>query len=139
MALDSGRKVVIADDHNFIISKVIEIVSDRFAVVATLNDGAQVAETVAMLEPDVVILDISMPLVDGLTAAREVRRMGLPAKIVFLTVGEDSDWVHAATDLGAGYVLKRRMHTDLPIALSEALAGRTFVSPLSDVAVPVGR
>jgi DNA-binding NarL/FixJ family response regulator len=139
MPSNNERKVLIADDHDFILNKVIEIVADRFAVVATLNDGAQVAETVAELMPDVVILDISMPVVDGLTAARELKRHGLPAKIVFLTVGEDSDWVHAAMALGASYVLKRRMHTDLPIALNEALAGRVFVSPLLDVAVPVAR
>lgn len=139
MSSNNERKVLIADDHDFILNKVIEIVADRFAVVATLNDGARVAETAAELMPDVVILDISMPVVDGLTAARELKRHGFPAKIVFLTVGEDSDWVHAAMALGASYVLKRRMHTDLPIALNEALAGRVFVSPLLDVAVPVTR
>jgi len=139
MPADAKRKLVIADDHDFILSKVIEIVSDDFDVVATLNDGGQVAETVLTLKPDAVILDISMPFVDGLTAAREVKRLGLPTKVVFLTVGEDSDCRQVARSLGASYVLKRRMHTDLPIALHEALAGRAFVSPFLDVAVAVAR
>jgi DNA-binding NarL/FixJ family response regulator len=139
MPADAKRKVVIADDHDFILNKVIEVVSDEFEVVATLNDGGGVAETVATLKPDAVILDISMPFVDGLSAAREVKRLGLPTKVVFLTVGEDSDCMHVATALGASYVLKRRMHTDLRIALHEALAGRVFVSPFLGVAVPVAR
>jgi len=139
MPADAKGKLVIADDHDFILSKVIEVVSDDFDVVATLNDGGRVAETVAMLKPDAVILDISMPLVDGLSAGREVKRLGLPTKIVFLTVGEDSDCMHVALALGASYVLKRRMHTDLRIALHETLAGRLFVSPFLGVAVPVAR
>jgi DNA-binding NarL/FixJ family response regulator len=139
MPAEAKWKVVIADDHDFILNKVIEVVSDDFDVVATLNDGGRVAETVATLRPDAVILDISMPFVDGLSAARELKRLGLPTKVVFLTVGEDNDCMHVATGLGASYVLKRRMHIDLRIALHEALAGRVFVSPFLGVAVPVAR
>ena len=139
MPSDHRGKLVIADDHELITRKVVEIVADEFDVVATLNDGLQVAETVESLRPDIILLDISMPFVDGLTAAREVKRSGLPVKIVFLTVGEDADAVHAAIALGASYVLKRRMHVDLLMALQEALAGRIFVSPHAAVAVPVAR
>jgi DNA-binding NarL/FixJ family response regulator len=139
MPADRKPKLVIADDHELITRKVLEIVAEEFDVVATLDDGKRVAETVARLKPDVVLLDISMPFVDGLSAAREVKRLGLPVKIVFLTVGEDPDSVHAATALGASYVLKRRMHVELLKALKEALAGRIFISPLSTVAVPVAR
>lgn len=139
MSANHRKKLVIADDHDLIISKVVEIVGDEFDILATLNDGARVAETVARLQPDIVLLDISMPFVDGLSAAREVKRLGVPARIVFLTVGEDSDCVHVAMALGASYVLKRRMHLDLLVALNEAAAGRTFISPLSSVAVPVAK
>ena len=139
MPADQRGKLVIADDHELITRKVIEIVAEEFEVAATLNDGVRVAETVARLQPDIVLLDISMPFVDGLTAAREVKSLGLPVRIVFLTVGEDTDSVHEAMALGASYVLKRRMHVDLLFALNEALAGRTFTSPLSAVAVPVAR
>ena len=139
MPANHKRKLVIADDHELITRKVVEIVSEEFDVAATLSDGKQVAETVERLQPDIVLLDISMPFVDGLTAAREVKRLKLPVKIVFLTVGEDPDSVHAAMALGASYVLKRRMHTELLFALKEALAGRNFISSLSAVEVPVAR
>jgi DNA-binding NarL/FixJ family response regulator len=139
MRSDNKPKLLIADDHELIVKKVTEIVADEFNVVATLSDGANVAETVARLQPQVILLDICMPLVDGLTAARRVKRLGVPVGIVFLTVGEDGDCVHSALALGASYVLKRRMHIDLLEALNASLAGRTFISPLTAVAVPVAK
>jgi DNA-binding NarL/FixJ family response regulator len=78
-----------------------------------------------------LVLDIAMPGLDGIQAAREVRRLTLAARLIFLTVQEDADYMRAAHDLGASYVLKHRMHIDLPVAMKEALAGRMFVSPRS--------
>jgi DNA-binding NarL/FixJ family response regulator len=131
MPSENRPKVVLADDHNDILAKAEEILREQFAVVATLNDGRDVAQTAAMLKPEILVLDISMPCVDGIAAAREVRRLGLPVKLVFLTVTEDSECLRVAVTLGASYVLKRRMHLDLITALKEALAGRIFISPMS--------
>jgi NarL family two-component system response regulator LiaR len=132
---ESSPTVLLADDQDLILAKVKEILPSTFRVVATLNDGREVARTAAKLRPDIVILDIGMPEVDGLTAGREIRRLGLPVKLIFVTVQEDPDCVQAAAALDASYVLKRRMHIDLLIALEEALAGRTFVSRQLSVSV----
>ena len=84
----------------------------------------------ARLAPDVLVLDISMPVLNGIEAARRLTAAGSAAKIVFLTVNRDVDSVRAALAAGAlGYVIKDRLVADLPVALSEALAGRSFVSP----------
>jgi DNA-binding NarL/FixJ family response regulator len=95
MPADDRMKRVIADDHQLIISRVIETVADEFAVAATLNDGARVAKTVGSLRADIVLLDISMPFMNGLAAAREVRRMGLPAKTRFSENRRRRDFVDA--------------------------------------------
>ena len=76
-----------------------------------------------------LVLDISMPVLNGIEAARRLKAAGFRAKIVVLTVHEDEDYLRAALAAGAdGYVVKSRLARDLPLALREALAGRTFVS-----------
>jgi DNA-binding NarL/FixJ family response regulator len=87
-------------------------------------------EEAARLEPDVLVVDISMPVLNGIEAVRQLRAAGSRAKIVFLTVHQDAAYVHAAVAAGAnGYVAKCHLATDLCLALREALAGRSFVSP----------
>jgi DNA-binding NarL/FixJ family response regulator len=101
-------------------------------VVATAVDGAAVLDAVAALRPDVVVLDISMPGLTGIEAARRLKASGSNARIVFLTVHKDP---HIAAESfavgGSAFVTKSRVTTDLRLAISEALAGRTFVSPSS--------
>ena len=97
----------------------------------TAHDRNDAVRAVAVLKPDAVVLDIAMPGTNGLEAAREVRNLGLTPKLVFLTGLEDSDHEAAAHDLGASYVLKCRMASDLMVAIKEALAGRRFVSDSS--------
>jgi DNA-binding NarL/FixJ family response regulator len=81
-------------------------------------------------QPDVIVSDISMPKLSGIEAANQLRESGCSAKVVFLTVHNDPDFVRAALRTGAlGYVLKTSITTDLLIAIRETLAGRTFVSP----------
>jgi len=99
--------------------------------VAAVNDGAGAVQAAVDFTPDVVILDIAMPGVDGIHAARQMKQLGLTAKVIFLTVHEDADYVRAARAIGASYVRKPRMHVDLLLAIKEALAGRIFVSPSS--------
>jgi DNA-binding NarL/FixJ family response regulator len=139
MLSDHRPRVLLADDHDHILNKAKDILAKQFVVVATLNDGRNVAQAAATLKPDILILDISMPCVEGIAAAREVRRLGLPVKLVFLTVTEDSDCVQVAVALGASYVLKHRMHLDLITALRETLAGRIFISPISALTAPIAR
>jgi len=124
-------RVVIADDNKAMrdaVTILLQSVSG-LEVVGAVADGRSLVKAVNDLKPDVGIVDISMPIMNGLLAAAEIIRLGSKMKIVFLTVNEDCDFVRAAFESGAlGYVIKREMGTDLPTAIQEALAGRTFVS-----------
>jgi len=129
---DPGTKprILLADDHAAILDKVAALLAPEFDVVAAVGDGLLALEAAARFCPELVVLDIAMPGLDGIHAARELRRNGCDAKIVFLTVQEDEDYVSAALDAGAlGYVLKSRMQSDLILAIRQALAGEVFISP----------
>lgn len=102
-----------------------------YDVVGEARDGKSLLELAAQLEPDVLVIDISMPILSGIEAAQKLKAEGTRAKIVFLTVHDDPDFAHAALEAGAsGYVTKSRMATDLRRAIEEALVDRCFVSPL---------
>jgi DNA-binding NarL/FixJ family response regulator len=126
-----GRpRILLADDQPEVIATVAEILSDRFEIVAAVGDGEGVMDAVARLNPDLLILDISMPILNGIEAARRLNRCSARPKIVFLTVHEDASFVEAAFSVGAlGYVLKRQAASDLMPALREVLRGRVFTSP----------
>ena len=95
-----------------------------------MADGDALVRASAQLKPDVCVIDISMPQLNGIDAAIKMRENGSEAKVVFLTVNEDSDFVRAALRTGAlGYVLKSRMASDLCGAINGAISGRLFVSP----------
>jgi DNA-binding NarL/FixJ family response regulator len=112
------------------IEAVKTIIGAEYEVVGAVNDGLQLVKAEASLEPDIGIIDISMPVMNGITAAGEIAKRGSAIKIIFLTVNEDLDFVRAAFETGGmGYVIKRQMATDLPTALKEALAGRRYLSP----------
>jgi DNA-binding NarL/FixJ family response regulator len=104
------------------------LVGSEYDVVATVGDGATAVRAVTELKPDVVILDIGMPGTGGIQAACQLRHLGLSVKVVFLTVQDDADCVDAACAMGASYVLKPRIYSDLMTAIKEALAGRLFFS-----------
>jgi DNA-binding NarL/FixJ family response regulator len=101
-----------------------------FRVVGTASDGKAAVDAESRLHPDVVVMDISMPVMSGIDAAKMMRKKGSKAKIVFLTVHQDSD-ILAASKLagGLGYVVKTRLGIDLIRAIEEALADHSFVSP----------
>jgi DNA-binding NarL/FixJ family response regulator len=122
-------RVVLADDHREVIEKIRGILGDEFEVVATAENGSQAVCAVLALDPDVLIIDISMPLLSGLQAARRMQKANCRAKIVFLTIHEDRDFIAAALSAGgASYVTKGRLSIDLVFAIHEALKGNTFVS-----------
>jgi DNA-binding NarL/FixJ family response regulator len=130
-AMASSRRkptVVLADDHGRVLSEATMLLRDEFEVVATVGDGAKAVQAVTELRPDVVVLDIGMPGTDGIQAALRLKALGVTPKLVFLTVQLDADTVEAACAMGACYVLKARMYSDLSTAIEEALAGRLFFS-----------
>jgi CheY-like chemotaxis protein len=123
--------VVLADDHVGFLRKVSDLLTNEFNIVAMVSDGTEAVQAALEFKPDIFILDICMTGLDGIQVAREIKRLGLSTKIVLLTIQEDADYIEAARAIGACYVLKCRMHADLPLALEETLAGRTFISQLS--------
>lgn len=128
-------RVALADDNKEMRDTVIRLLGPEYVVVSAVADGGAFVNAVSELKPDVGILDISMPIMNGIEAATELQRLGTDTKIVILTVNEDRDFVRAAFDAGASaYVAKRQLTTDLRIALVEALAGRDFVSSGCDFA-----
>ena len=128
IAVDKIR-VVLADDHRQIIAKVRGVLGEEFEVIEAVEDGNQAVRAVLALDPDVFVTDISMPLLNGLQAARRIHNVNSRVKIIFLTIHEDRDFIAAAFSAGAmGYVTKRRLAVDLVVAIEEALKGHTFVS-----------
>ena len=123
-------RVLIADDHKDFLAAAARLLRPEFEVVKMVGDGQSLLKEAARLKPDIVVVDISMPVLNGIEAARQLRAAGSRAKIVFLTVHRDPDYVRAALAAGAqGYVTKCQLATDLLLALREALADRSFVSP----------
>jgi DNA-binding NarL/FixJ family response regulator len=123
-------RVLLADDSPSMLQAARRILEPEFEIVGAVGDGQAVLEATECLKPDVLILDIAMGVMNGLEAARLLTRLGSKAKIVFLTVHKDLEFVEEAFSAGAvGYVIKPRLGTDLLVAVREALIGHTFVSP----------
>jgi DNA-binding NarL/FixJ family response regulator len=123
-------RVLLADDHRDFLAATARLLEPEFDIVDTVGDGQSLVETVPRHDPDLLVIDITMPLVNGIEAARQLTASGARAKIVFLTVHDDEDYVREAQAAGGlGYVVKSRLASDLAPALRAALAGRAFVSP----------
>ena len=121
-------RVLLADDNPAILERATTLLEQEFDVLA-LSSGEALLEEHDRLKPDVIVLDISMSGISGIEVARRLREKGSNAKIIFLTVHEDSDFVNAA--LGAGgsaYVVKNCLGTDLVSAIHAVLADKLFVS-----------
>jgi DNA-binding NarL/FixJ family response regulator len=126
------KTVLVADDLAHVLSAVADLLRDSFEVIGLVSDGRAALEAALALEPDLIVLDISMPEMSGIEVARELKKRHSKARIVFFTVHKDADIL--ATSLaagGLGYVLKVHMETDLIPAMHEALAGRVYVSRFS--------
>jgi DNA-binding NarL/FixJ family response regulator len=122
-------RVLLADDHESILAQVRLTLGEDFYVVGAVDNGRDAVDEVRRLDPDVLVIDISMPVLDGLQAVSQLRLINHRIKVVFLTVHEDQEFVAAAFSAGAsGYVTKADVTTDLVPAIHEALEGRTFIS-----------
>ena len=129
-ALNLTPRVVLADDHPGVLQTVRTILKPHFDVVAAVRDGKAAVDAAARTNPDLALLDITMPELNGFRTARELKQEQSHAKVVFLTAQEDDDYISEALAAGArGYVVKRRLHSDLLPALHLAHAGHFFISP----------
>jgi DNA-binding NarL/FixJ family response regulator len=122
-------RVLLADDSEQILRAVSRLLEFQFDVIGSVLNGEHAIETTLRLQPDVLVLDIMMPVMDGFEAARSLKKVGAPAKIVFLTGIEDPALMETAMEAGGhGFVFKSQLVTDLPLAIHAALAGRIFLS-----------
>ena len=126
-----GRaRILLADDHKEMRDRVVRLLEAEFDVMGAVEDGGALLEAASKIKPDVCVIDISMPVLSGIEAAAQLKKNGSTAKVIFLTVHDDPDFVQAALETGAlGYVVKSRMASDLRAAIKGAMAGRLFISP----------
>jgi DNA-binding NarL/FixJ family response regulator len=126
---DGRARVLVADDHQSLLDRVVSILDGEFVVVGTVTDGTTLVEAEAQLTPDVLVIDISMPGMTGLEAAACIRRRGSHAAVVCLTAHQEPEIVEAAWRAGIlGYVTKTSLAHDLLPAVRAAITGRRFVS-----------
>jgi DNA-binding NarL/FixJ family response regulator len=120
----------LADDHKEMRDRVTQLLEPEFEVVAEVGDGYALLDAASKMQPDLCIMDISMPVMNGIEASAKLSESGSHTKIVILTVHEDIDFAKAALSAGAlGYVVKTHMASELRAAIQQVLGGGMFVSP----------
>lgn len=124
-------KILLADDHTMFVEALQKVLEAEFDLVGSVEDGRALLDAAARLAPDVILLDLSMPLLNGIDAAQLLRRLVPDTKVVFLSMHGDPTYVTEAFRAGAsGYVLKRASAAELIQAIRAALRGQLYVSPL---------
>lgn len=127
----SKIRIVVADDHEEMLSLVKEVLQPEFEVVAAVRDGRDLLHAVKNFKPDVIIADITMPEMSGIEATRKIVEEDLEARIILLTMHNDRTMVEEGISAGAkGYVLKLAASQELVPAVYEIIQGRFYISPL---------
>jgi DNA-binding NarL/FixJ family response regulator len=124
-------RVLLADDHALLLGAFEKLLVGECDIVGQVNDGRALVAEAERLKPDVIVLDISMPLLNGLEAGRQIKQKFRDIKLIFLTMNEDSDLAAEAFRSGAsGYLLKRSAASELSAAIREVMQGRSYITPL---------
>jgi DNA-binding NarL/FixJ family response regulator len=124
-------RILLADDHAMLLDAFRALLEPEFEVVGTATDGRQLLEEFSRLKPDVVVIDVGMPLLNGLDAGRQIKALQRSVKLIYLTMNPEPDLAGEALRLGAsGYVLKSSAASELKQAIHEALRGRSYITPL---------
>jgi DNA-binding NarL/FixJ family response regulator len=127
----SKPTVILADDHAIVLEGLKGLLQAEFEIVGIANDGRELLSQVECMHPDIIVVDITMPLLNGIDAIRHLARIGVKAKIIVLTMHRDATYAKEAFDAGAcGFVLKHSASSELITSMHEALRGNTFVSPI---------
>lgn len=129
--MTNRSRILIADDHNLVAELCKRLLEIEFNVVGMVSDGRALVRTAAELKPDVVVLDIAMPILNGLDAGRQLKEMLPSVKLVYLTMNPDVEVAAEAFRRGAsGYLLKTCAAADIVLAVREALRGKSYISPV---------
>ena len=124
-------RVLLADDHKIVLEGLRSLLEPEFELAGTVGDGRALVSAVEQLHPDVIVVDISMPLLNGIEAVRQIKKLDKQVKVVFLTMHPDVTYAIRAFEAGAsGYVLKHSASSELLTAIHEAIKGRTYVTPM---------
>lgn len=124
-------RILLGDDHAIILDGLRRILEPHFDIVGVAEDGRALVAAAEKLRPDIVVADISMPLLNGIEAARQIRKAHPQTKVIFLTMHPDATYATEAFRAGAsGYVLKNSAASELVTAIQEVLKGRTYLTPL---------
>src|SRR5215218_6024666 len=124
-------RILLADDHALLLGAFAKLLSDHCEIVGQVSDGRALVAAAETLKPDVVVLDIAMPILNGLEAGRQIKRRMRDVKLVFLTMNEDTDLAAEAFRSGASaYLLKRSAVSELVTAIAEVMQGRSYITPL---------
>jgi len=123
-------RILLAEDNEALLAELCRELKDEFEIVGTASNGQDAVDGVLRLDPDVIVLDISMPLLNGIEASLLIREGQPRAKILFLTIHESDEYISAAFSAGAsGYVTKRKIASDLAYGIREVSQGNLFISP----------
>jgi DNA-binding NarL/FixJ family response regulator len=124
-------RVLLADDHALLLGAFEKLLAGECEIVGQASDGRALVAAAEKLKPDLIVLDISMPLLNGLEAGRQIKHKSPNVKLVFLTMNEDADLAAKAFQSGASaYLLKRSAASELMIAIREVMQGRSYITPL---------
>ena len=124
-------RILMADDHVMLLDTLRALLEPEYDVVGSVTDGRMLLEEFSRLHPEVVVLDIAMPLLNGLDAGRQLKAQRQSVQLIYLTMNPDPDLAGEALRLGAsGYLLKSSAFHELKLAIHEALRGRSYITPL---------
>jgi DNA-binding NarL/FixJ family response regulator len=131
-----GTRIILADDHTLMMDALKQLLTPEFEVVGTFADGRALVESAPSLKPDVIVLDIAMPIMNGLNAGQRLKRAMPALKLIYLTMNHDPSMVAEAFQIGAnGYLLKNSAASELIDAIRKVVRGNSYVTPLLTVDV----
>jgi len=133
-------RILLAEDHRIVAEGLRSLLEPEFDLIGIVEDGRALLAAAEKQKPDVIISDISMPLLNGIEAVRQIKKTDKAVKVIFLTMHPDVTYAVSALEVGAlGYVLKHSAPSELTLAVRAALKGKTYVTPLLDGEIMLSR